>query len=118
MYTLPYVFDEMKNKLSIAIVDENQKINEKFCRKMIVDKELATPKVFYDEINPVEVKSDQFHVIGTMGNSHHCEIKIIFMPIESECESIPGTPAKEELITLDDSETNVSTSTRPKITWP
>jgi len=104
MYSLPYNFEDGKNKLAIAIVDENQKINKKFCREMIVNKELATLNVFYDEIKPIEVESDQFHVLGTMGNSHHCEIKVIFMPAreqnyaprflcESQYESTSGTPA-------------------------
>ena len=30
MYTLPYRFEKLKNKMSIAIVDESQKINKKF----------------------------------------------------------------------------------------
>jgi len=120
MYTLPYQFKKLKNKLSIAIVDESQKINQKFCQRMITDTKLATLKVFYDEIKPIDVKSDKFHVIGTMGTSHRCEIKIVFMPaeeqnygprylgiVESENEPISNTSAKED-----------HQRKRPKITWP
>ena len=102
MYTLPYQFEKLKNKLSIAIVDENQKINQKFCKRMITDTKLATPKVFYEEIIPIEVKSDKFHVIGTMGTSHRCEIKIVFMPAEEQnyCPQYLGIGSQKSVHTF------------------
>jgi len=105
MYSLPFNFDLWKNKLGIAIVDENERIDKIFCRRMIVDDNLAARREFFRQIKPIKVKSGQFHVIGTMGTSQHCQIKITFMSTEEQNhvprllpEHVPGsvTPLKEE----------------------
>jgi len=105
MYSLPFDWDQWKNKLGIAIVDENQRIDKIFCRRMIVEENLAARREFFGQIKPIKVKDDKFHVIGTMGTSHHCQIKITFMPTDEQNhaprllpEHVPGfvTPLKEK----------------------
>lgn len=90
---MPFNWKQWKNKLGIAIVDENQKIDKAFCRRMIVEKDLASTREFHGLIKPIKVKSDKFQVSGTMGTSHHCEIKITFMA-KDEKDDAPKIPPK------------------------
>ena len=104
MYSMPFNWKQWKNKLGIAIVDENQKIDKAFCRRMIVEEDLASTREFHGLIKPIKVTSDKFKVSGTMGTSHHCEIKITFMAKDEKDnalkppEYVPGfvTPLKTD----------------------
>jgi len=91
MYSMPFNWKQWKNKLGIAIVDENQKIDKAFCRRMIVEEDLASTREFHGLIKPIKVTSDKFQVSGTMGTSHHCEIKITFMA-KDEKDNAPKPP--------------------------
>jgi len=86
MYSLPYDFDKWKNKLTVAFVDGNQKIDKIFCRRMICDIELGQCKEFgkNGQLKPIDHKSDKFHVIATMGSSHHTRIKIVLLPTNEQ----------------------------------
>ena len=86
MYSLPYHFDKWKNKLTVAFVDGNQKIDKIFCRRMICDIELGQCKEFgrNGQLKPIDHKSDKFHVIATMGSSHHTRIKIVLLPTNEQ----------------------------------
>jgi len=84
MFSLPFNWAKWKNKLAIAIVDENQTIDKKFCRRMIVEGDLGSATEFCGQIYPIKVKSGEFYVVGTMGTSHHCEIKITFSAKDEE----------------------------------
>jgi len=108
--------------LGIAIVDENQKIDKVFCRRMIVEEDLASTREFHGLIKPIKVKSDKFQVSGTMGTSHHCEIKITFMAKDEKDDAlklpheeyVPGfvTPLKtdgESTVKIDDGNTSEPT---------
>ena len=68
-FSLPYHFDNWKNKLTVAFVDGNQKIDKIFCRRMICETELGQCKEFgtNGQLKPIDHKSDKFHVIATMG---------------------------------------------------
>ena len=68
-FSLPYHFDNWKNKLTVAFVNGNQKIDKIFCRRMICETELGQCKEFgtNGQLKPINHKSDKFHVIATMG---------------------------------------------------
>ena len=119
MYSLPYHFDKWKNKVTVAFVDGNQKIDKIFCRRMICDIELGQCKEFgkNGQLKPIDHKSDKFHVIATMGSSHHTTIKIVLLPtneqnyapaylkeVEVKEESVPNgvSPPSTSSFTSDD----------------
>ena len=101
MYSLPYSFDKWNNKLTVAFVDGNQKIDKIFCRRMITDIELGQCKEFgkNGQLKPIDHKSDKFHVIATMGSSHHTRIKIVLLPTNEQnyaAEYLKEVEVKEE----------------------
>ena len=119
MYSLPYHFDKWNNKLTVAFVDGDQKIDKIFCRRMICDIELGQCKEFgkNGQLKPIDHKSGEFHVIATMGSSHHTRIKIVLMPtneqnyapayikeVEVKEESVPNrvSPPSTSSFTSDD----------------
>lgn len=103
MYSLPYSFDKWNNKLTVAFVDGNQKIDKIFCRRMITDIELGQCKEFgkNGQLKPIDHKSDKFHVIATMGSSHHTRIKIVLLPTNEQnyaAEYLKEVEVKEESV--------------------
>ena len=119
MYSLPYHFEKWHNKLTVAFIDGDQKIDKIFCRRMICDIELGQCKEFgkNGQLKPIDHKSDKFHVIATMGSSHHTRIKIVLMPtneqnyapaylkeVEVKEESVPNrvSPPSTSSFTSDD----------------
>ena len=86
---------------------------------MICETELGQCKEFgtNGQLKPIDHKSDKFHVIATMGSSHHTRIKIVLMPtneqnyapaylkeVEVKEESVPNrvSPPSTSSFTSDD----------------